>query len=219
MRVATIDQVIGGNLARLRAAEHLTIEQAANVLELVTGQSFSVPKLWRWEQGKYRFGLNDLFLMSQFYGVNVLAFLKPSDPDISDIDTGTDIVPVELYVMDYYVDPGGAFITRARTLAERVKEGSRTVQAALDDIENRLADKAGPADLHSTIQQIRHIFDAIRTARDKAILDPTDDNIWDYKYLVKTIELAMSTAKLDIALEKRQQFIDEIIEEYGPKET
>lgn len=161
MKAQTVDEIIGDNLARLRKSESLTVEQAAGVLELVTGQSFSLPKLWRWEQGKYRFKTTDLFLMSQFYGVNVMAFFRPADPTITHVHIDGADIPKDDYLVDFFIDPRGAFITRATTLIERSKQGSRTVYAALADIEDRLADKAGPGDLYTAIQQVRRIVAAV----------------------------------------------------------
>jgi transcriptional regulator with XRE-family HTH domain len=161
MKMATIDEVIGSNLRELRKAESVTLAQGAVTIGWLAAESFSEAKLSRWETGQYHFAMDDLFLMSQVYGVNVLALLRP-DRDIlnvriTHIQVRDRLYPVERFQYDFFIDPQGVFADRADDLAQRSRQGSRSVQAAFDDVRDRLGDKAGLADLHSTLDLFRQI--------------------------------------------------------------
>jgi transcriptional regulator with XRE-family HTH domain len=155
----TIDEVIGGNLRTLRDRESMTLANAAETIGWFGRVSFSEAKLSRWETGHYHFTMDDLFLMSQVYGVNVFGFLTPTDRTITHIKVGDSLYPVERYRYDFFIDPQGAFIDRATDIAQRKKHGAWDVEAALDDVRDRLGDKAGLADLHSTLELFRQIAD------------------------------------------------------------
>lgn len=215
MKSVTIEGIIGGNLAKLRRSENLTVQQAVDVLRAVTGTSFSVPKLWRWEQGKYRFKLDDLFLMSQLYGVNVLSFLKPVDDTVTHVRTGCTDIPVDKYVMDYYIDPVGTFPRRAAALRGQTRHLSRAVEAAFADIENRLADKAGPGDYRTTAERIRGVAETIATTRDQAVSNPTEDNVFRLNHLRVVAKMALNRAHLEIDEEQRRELIEELIDEHS----
>jgi transcriptional regulator with XRE-family HTH domain len=146
----TIDQVIGGNLQLLRQAESMTTAEMADALTSLTGESFSEVKLWRWETGRYRFKVTDLYLFSQLHGVNLLALLKPDDATITHVKTGRRDTPVDAYVYDFFVDPSGTFGDRATRLAERRAEGTPYVIDAINDISDRLGKKGRIGDWYSS---------------------------------------------------------------------
>ena len=153
----TIDEVIGGNLRELRSAEDMTLADAAETIGWLAGNSFSEAKLSRWETGRYHFTMDDLFLMSQVYGVHLISLLTPADPTVTHIRFLDNLYPVERYRYDFFIDPQGAFADRASNIAERNRRGVYDVAAALDDLRDRLGDKSGLADLHSTIEYFRQV--------------------------------------------------------------
>jgi transcriptional regulator with XRE-family HTH domain len=152
VQAQTIEQVIAANLRALREEEALTLAQCADVFTFLFGETFSESKLSRWETGNYHFRLDDLHYLARIYGVSVLGLFTPLDDKVTHIRVGDDLYPVERYKYDFFIDPRGAFLDRATNIAERAKEGNRTVQAALDDLDRRLGTKAGLADLHSTLK-------------------------------------------------------------------
>jgi len=149
---ATIDEVIGGNLTLLRAG--MTLAETADTLSALTGQSFSEAKLSRWENGKYRFTVHDLHLLSQVYGVNLLGLLKPSD-GTTHIQVGNSLYPIDVYMYDFFIDPRGSLTERATVIAERNKEGTRDVIDALNDVADHLGEKGQLADFHAGLQRFR----------------------------------------------------------------
>jgi transcriptional regulator with XRE-family HTH domain len=165
----TVDQIIGANLKRLRQAEAMTLGDVAVVLTHLGFGSFSEAKLSRWENGLYPFTVNDLHMLSQVFGVNIVAFLKP-DKNTTRVETPGGIVPAETYAYDFLIDPQGRFTERARRIAARKKHGAWDVDDALDDIDDQLKDKGRIADLAVA---------ALNTARlKKAMEDNPDQPAW-----------------------------------------
>jgi transcriptional regulator with XRE-family HTH domain len=180
VKAPTIDEVIGGNLRALRESESLTLAQCADTLTALTDQSFSEAKLSRWETGRYRFTVNDLHLISQLYGVNLLALLKPTDDTTTHIRVGETRYPIDSYIYDFFVDPRGKFTDRAKRLAERRTEGTPNIVDALNDIADQLGDKGRLGDFHSSLQYARRIL----TVAQKAVHDdPTPENIRFYRQI------------------------------------
>jgi transcriptional regulator with XRE-family HTH domain len=161
----TIDEIIGGNLRRMRNAEALTLAECADALAFLTGESFSEATLSRWETGHYHFKMDDLFLTSQIYGVNVISLLQPAD-DVTHVHVSGRDVPVDSYAVDFFIDPRGTFTDRAKNIAERNAEGTRDVVDALNDIRDRLGKKGRPADLLAAINTVR--------SRDAIAANPED---------------------------------------------
>ncbi len=155
----TIDEVIGSNLRTLRDRESMNLANAAETIGWFGRVSFSEAKLSRWETGRYHFRMDDLFLMSQVYGVNVLGLFIPDDKTVTHIKVGDSLYPVERYRTDFFLDPRGSFLDRATDMSERKRHAAWDVDAALDDVRDRLGDKAGLADLHSTLELFRQIAD------------------------------------------------------------
>ena len=163
-QAATINEVIGRNLHRLRKSEKLTLAQTAETLTWL-GQPFSEAKLSRWEAGKYRFTIEDLQLLSQAYGVSLLGLLKPAENDATThIQVGDSLYPFERYVYDFFVDPRGSITDRARDVATRRKEGTRDIVDALNDVEDHILERGRIADMYSGVQQVRGVFGAVDRA-------------------------------------------------------
>ena len=193
MKVLTIDEVIGANLKDLIESEGLTVEHAAEALAALTGQTWSEVKVWRWESGNYKFKATDLFLLSRVFGRNVIAFLDPPDEvgtknnkeEVTHVIVDETTYTVKRYRLDYLLDPRGSFVDRATDLTARHKAAAEDVSAALDDIRANLGERARLADFHSALKRINQAISMVETARDKAIEDPTPENIAEYKAMAE----------------------------------
>jgi transcriptional regulator with XRE-family HTH domain len=174
--VRTIDQVIGQNLRALRKHETLTLAEAAKAVAMLTDRSISEASLSRWETGYNHFTVPDLYKWSQLYRVNVIALLQPAD-DVTHVGINGRDVPVDSYAYDFFIDPRGTFTERASHLSERRSEGTPNVVDALNDIRDRLGEKARMADFVAAAARIQRIVDAVQTAYDEAIENPTPENI------------------------------------------
>jgi transcriptional regulator with XRE-family HTH domain len=200
VQTQTIDQAIGANMRTLRETEGLTLAQCADTLWYITGESISEAKLSRWETGKYRFNVSDLHLISQVYGVNLLALLKPVDDDITHIDFGLYTIPVDDYVYDFFVDPRGRFVDRAERLAERRGEGdgTRDVLDAINDIRDRLGKRGSLGDLHSSMLYFGRIVTTVLAAFELNLYNPTPEHAQQYQDLLDAIPEGMSLRVQDV---------------------
>jgi transcriptional regulator with XRE-family HTH domain len=189
VKVLTIDQIIGANLKKLIEDEGLTVDEAADALAGLSGETWSDVKLWRWESGKYNFKAADLFLLSRIFGRNVIAFLEPpkevgtknKKEKVTHVIVDETTYSVERYRADYLLDPRGSFLDRATDLAERKKNAPWDVEAALTDIKDNLGERAQLADFHVALKHTRHSIRILKVMRKNALDDPTPENIADYE--------------------------------------
>jgi transcriptional regulator with XRE-family HTH domain len=196
VKVLTIDQIIGANLKELIEDEGLTVDEAADALAGLSGETWSDVKLWRWESGKYNFKAADLFLLSRIFGRNVIAFLEPpkevgtknKKEKVTHVIVDETTYSVERYRADYLLDPRGSFLDRATDLAERKKNAPWDVEAALTDIKDNLGERAQLTDFHAALKQTRLEIRMLRGMRKNALDNPTPENIADYEMFAKDAE-------------------------------
>jgi transcriptional regulator with XRE-family HTH domain len=206
VKVLTIDQIIGANLKELIEDEGLTVDDAADALAGLSGETWSDVKLWRWESGKYNFKAADLFLLSRIFGRNVIAFLEPpkevgtknKKEKVTHVIVDGTTYSVERYRADYLLDPRGSFLDRATDLAERKKNAPWDVEAALTDIKDNLGERAQLADFHAALKSTRHSIRILKVMRREAINNPTPENIADYEMFAEAAGDSWKEAAEDI---------------------
>jgi hypothetical protein len=157
MQVQTIDEVIGANLRTMRG--DLSLIKCAETIAFLTGKSFSESRLSRWETGLYTFTVNDLHTLSQIYGVNLMALLRPVDETVTHIETfHGSLYTVDSYVYDFFIDPRGTFTDRAEKFKERNAAGTRDVIDAINDVRDQLGTKGTIEDRYSSYKELQRIY-------------------------------------------------------------